>query len=67
MPPTRGRRGPPKLILDLPWRGSSRASGLYHGGAVVDFKGIPVKPFFPKTSKREKWHGPADHRSLPGL
>ncbi|WP_373517689.1 hypothetical protein [Pricia sp.] len=35
----------------------SRATGLYYGGAVVDFKGIEVRIFFSKTSKRGKWHG----------
>lgn len=35
----------------------SRATGLYYGEAMVEIKGIPVKLFFSKTSKRGKWHG----------
>jgi hypothetical protein len=50
-----------KQILDLLRRTKrtkrSRATGLYYGEAIVDFKGIRVKLFFSKTSKRGKWHG----------
>lgn len=59
-----GYKGEPrsaKQILELPGRTKktkrSRATGLYYGEAVVDFKGTGVKLFFSKTSKRGKWHG----------
>lgn len=50
-----------KQILDLLRRTKrtkrSRATGFYYGEALVTFKGIEVKLFFSKTSKRGKWHG----------
>lgn len=48
-------------ILDALKRGKkakrSRATGLYYAEAIVGFKGIEVKLFFSKTTKRAKWHG----------
>ena len=35
----------------------SKLLSVYYSEAIVDFKGIQVKLFFFKTSKRGKWHG----------
>jgi hypothetical protein len=35
----------------------SKLLGYYYGGIIVDFKGIEVKLFFCKTSKKGNWNG----------
>lgn len=62
-----------RQIVDIPRRSKktkrSRATGFYHGEAIVMFKGIEVKPFFSKTSKRGKWSRSfgIDHGYGPGF
>lgn len=35
----------------------SKLTGHYHAELTLDFKGIPVKLYFSKASKRGNWHG----------
>lgn len=35
----------------------SKLTGHYYAELIVDFKGIPVKLYFSKSSKRGNWHG----------
>lgn len=35
----------------------SKLTGHYYAEIIVDFKGIPVKLYFSKASKRGNWHG----------
>lgn len=35
----------------------SKLLGYYYAGTMVDFKGIPVKLFFCKASKKGNWNG----------
>jgi len=50
-----------KEIVDLLRRKKkvvrSKLLGFYHAEIIVDFKGIPVKLFFCKTSKKGNWNG----------
>jgi hypothetical protein len=50
-----------KEIVDLLRRKKkvvrSKLLGFYHAEVIVDFKGIPVKLFFCKTSKKGNWNG----------